>query len=44
MPRVAPYSIMSGGKSEKLNSKERSEFQKISGQIVEENIKKLAKW
>lgn len=43
MPRVAPYSIMSGGKSEKLDSKERSEFQKISGQMVEENVKKLAK-
>ncbi len=43
MPRVAPYSIVSGGKSKTLDSKERSEFQKISGQIVEKNIKELAK-
>lgn len=43
MPRVAPYSIVSGGKSKTLDSKERSEFQRISGQIVEKNIKELAK-
>ena len=43
MPRVAPYSIMNGGEKVNLTSKERSEFQKISGQIVEKNIKALAK-
>ena len=43
MPRVAPYSIMNGGEKVSLTSKERSEFQKISGQIVEKNVKELAK-
>ena len=43
MPRVAPYSIMNGGEKVSLTSKERSEFQKISGQIVEKNVKELVK-
>lgn len=41
MPRVAPYSIQLNGKGKTLSAEERSEFQKISGEIVEENVKKL---
>ena len=43
MPRVAPYSISLNGETKILNSHKRSEFQKISGDIVEKNIKLLSK-
>lgn len=41
MPRVTPYSITLNGKTKTLSAEERSEFQKISGEIVEQNVKKL---
>ncbi len=45
MPKVAPYDVQMtiDGKtySKTLNAKERSQFQKISGDIVEKNVKKL---
>lgn len=41
MPRVAPYSISLNGKNKSLTAQERSEFQKISGEIIEKNVKKL---
>lgn len=41
MPKVAPYTIKLNGESKTLTAAERSEFQKISGEIIEENVKKL---
>ena len=41
MPRVIPYYFDEKGVKRTLNSKERSEFQKISGTIIEENIANL---
>lgn len=41
MPRVIPYYFDEKGVKRTLTSKERSEFQKISGQIIEENVAKL---
>lgn len=42
-PRVAPYSIKIGDENKKLTTKQQSEFQKVSGDIVNDNIKKLLK-
>ena len=41
MPRVAPYYINTNGEKIILTNKEKTEFQKISGNIIEENIKAL---
>ncbi len=41
MPRVAPYYINQKGEKIILTSTEKSEYQKISGNIVEENVKEL---
>lgn len=41
MPRVAPYYINQDGEKVILNSKQRARYQKISGDIIEENIKKI---
>ena len=41
MPRVIPYYFDEKGVKRTLNSKERSEFQKISGQIIEDNVANL---
>jgi len=43
LPRTAPYSISSAGKTYIFYSKDRTEFQKISGKIIEDNVKKLEK-
>lgn len=41
MPRVIPYYFNEDGVKRTLTSKERSQFQKISGEIIEENIVNL---
>lgn len=41
MPRVAPYYINKNGEKINLNSKQRAEYQKVSGELIEENVKKL---
>lgn len=41
MPRVAPYYINKNGNKIIMTSKEKAEYQKISGKIVEDNIKEL---
>ena len=41
MPRVIPYYFDEKGTKRTLNAKERSEFQKISGQIIEQNVAEL---
>ena len=41
MPRVAPYYINSKGEKITLNSKQKAEFQTISGSIIEENMNDL---
>lgn len=41
MPRVAPYYINKDGEKINLNSKQRAEYQKVSGELIEENVKKL---
>ena len=41
MPRVAPYYINKNGNKIILNSQQRAEYQKISGEIIEKNIQKL---
>lgn len=43
MPRLAPYYINQDGEKIILNSKQREEYQKISGKIIENNIDKLLK-
>ena len=43
MPRVAPYYINSKGEKIILTNKEKTEFQKISGNIIEENVEALLK-
>lgn len=41
MPRVAPYYINKDGEKITLDSNTRAEYQKTSGQIIEDNVKKL---
>lgn len=41
MPRVAPYDINQNGEKILLTSKQREEYQKISGDIIETAIKQL---
>lgn len=41
MPRVAPYYINQDGEKIILNSNQRAKYQKISGDIIEKNVKKL---
>lgn len=41
MPRVAPYYINQKGEKIMMTGKNRVEYQKISGEIIEDNIKKL---
>ena len=41
MPRIAPYYINKNGDKIIMTSKEKAEYQKISGKIVEDNIKEL---
>ena len=41
LPRVAPYYIKSDGEQVVLTSEEKSEFQEISGEIIDNNVKKL---
>lgn len=41
MPRVAPYYINQKGEKIMITGKERVEYQKTSGKIIEDNIKKL---
>ena len=43
MPRVAPYYINKDGEKITLDSNTRAEYQKASGQIIEDNVKKLLK-
>ena len=41
MPRVAPYYINSDGEKITMDSSQRAEYQKISGNIIEENVGNL---
>lgn len=41
MPRVAPYYINKDGEKITMNSSQRAEYQKISGNIIEENVGNL---
>lgn len=41
MPRVAPYYINKNGEKITLNSSERAQYQKASGNIIEKEIEKL---
>ena len=41
MPRVAPYYVNQDGEKITLSSKERSEYQKISGEIIESSVSDL---
>ena len=41
MPRVVPYYINQDGEKIILNTKQREEYQKVSGNIIESNLKKL---
>ena len=41
MPRVAPYYINQKGEKIMISGKERVEYQKTSGKIIEDNVKKL---
>lgn len=41
MPRVAPYYINQKGEKIMMTGKDRVEYQKISGEIIEDNIQKL---
>ena len=41
MPRVIPYYFNEDGVKKTLTSKERSEFQKIAGKIIEDNVSNL---
>lgn len=41
MPRVAPYYINQDGNKITLSSEQRAKYQKISGDIIEDNVKKL---
>lgn len=43
MPRVAPYYINKNGEEITMTSKERAEYQKISGKIIEDNVQLLLK-
>ena len=43
MPRVAPYYINKNGEKITMTSKERADYQKISGEIIEESVNKLLK-
>ena len=43
MPRVAPYYINKSGEKIVLDSKTKSEYQKVSGKIIEDNVQKLLK-
>lgn len=43
MPRVAPYYINKNGEKITMTSKERAEYQKISGKIIEDNVQLLLK-
>lgn len=43
MPRVAPYYINKSGEKIILDSKTKSEYQKVSGKIIEDNVQKLLK-
>lgn len=43
MPRVSPYYINSKGEKVALTNQQKSEFQKISGNIIEESVKDLLK-
>lgn len=44
MPRVAPYYINKNGEKITMTSKERAEYQKISGKIIEDNVQLLLKY
>ena len=41
MPRVAPYHINKNNEKVILSSQQRTEYQKVSGKIIEDNIQKL---
>lgn len=41
MPRVAPYYVDKKGEKIILNSEQRAKYQKISGDIIEDNVNKL---
>ena len=41
MPRVAPYYINQKNEKITLNSKQKAEFQRISGEIINDNMKEL---
>ena len=41
MPRVAPYYINQKGEKVMITGKDRVEYQKVSGKIIEDSIKKL---
>lgn len=43
MPRVSPYYINKNGEKTILTSKQRADYQKTSGKIIEDNVKKLLK-
>lgn len=43
MPRVAPYYIKQNGEKIILNSEQRAKYQKISGELIEDSVKKLLK-
>lgn len=43
MPRVSPYYINSKGEKVILTNQQKSEFQKISGNIIEDSVKELLK-
>ena len=41
MPRVAPYNINKNGEKIVLNSEQKAQYQKISGNIIENSVKEL---
>lgn len=41
MPRVAPYYVNKNGEKTLFSSKERAEYQKISGKIIDDAVQKL---
>lgn len=43
MPRVSPYYINKNGEKTILTSEQRADYQKTSGKIIEDNVKKLLK-
>lgn len=43
MPRVAPYYVNQNGEKITMTSKQRAEYQKISGKVIEDSVESLLK-